>query len=136
MPAIWRTNVAVIGRTIGEAGRNTVCIAGRHGLVHARHLHFIVEVGAVAQAADQQRGARLARGLDHQAGKGDAGQFAFGRARQRRADLLSMASRSSAENSGALPGLTPTASTSLSASRTAWRTTSRWPLVTGSNDPA
>jgi len=24
MPAIWRTNVAVIGRTIGEAGRNTV----------------------------------------------------------------------------------------------------------------
>ena len=25
MAAIWRTNVAVIGRTIGEAGRNTVC---------------------------------------------------------------------------------------------------------------
>ncbi len=48
----------------------------------------------------------------------------------------SMASRSSAENSGALPGCTPIAITSLSASRTAWRTTSRWPLVTGSKDPA
>ena len=28
MPAIWRTNVAVIGRTSGEAGRNTVCTFG------------------------------------------------------------------------------------------------------------
>ncbi len=28
MPAIWRTNVAVIGRTNGEAGRNTVCTPG------------------------------------------------------------------------------------------------------------
>ena len=28
IPAIWRTNVAVIGRTIGEAGRNTVCTSG------------------------------------------------------------------------------------------------------------
>src|SRR6478736_3257722 len=28
MPAIWRTKVAVIGRTMGEAGRNTVCTSG------------------------------------------------------------------------------------------------------------
>ena len=28
MPAIWRTNVAVIGRTGGEAGRKTVCMSG------------------------------------------------------------------------------------------------------------
>ena len=28
MPAIWRTKVAVIGRTAGEAGRNTVWICG------------------------------------------------------------------------------------------------------------
>ena len=28
MPAIWRTNVAVIGRASGEAGRNTLCISG------------------------------------------------------------------------------------------------------------
>jgi hypothetical protein len=48
----------------------------------------------------------------------------------------SMASRSSAENSGALPGCTPMASTSRSASRAACRTTSTCPLVTGSNDPA
>ena len=27
MPAIWRTNVAVIGRAAGEAGRNTVCMS-------------------------------------------------------------------------------------------------------------
>src|SRR5262249_20302357 len=26
--AIWRTSVAVMGRTIGEAGRNTVCTSG------------------------------------------------------------------------------------------------------------
>jgi hypothetical protein len=28
MAAIWRTKVAVIGRTIGEAGRKTVCTSG------------------------------------------------------------------------------------------------------------
>ena len=64
MPAIWRTSVAVIGRTVGEAGRNTVCTSGRHGLVHAGDLHFVVEVGAVAQAADQDGGAALLRGSD------------------------------------------------------------------------
>src|SRR5579883_2744770 len=47
----------------------------------------------------------------------------------------SIAMRSSAENSGALPGCTPTAITSRRASRAAWRTTSTWPLVTGSNEP-
>ena len=48
----------------------------------------------------------------------------------------SITSRSSAVKSGVLPGCTPTASTSRSASRTALATTSRWPLVIGSNDPA
>ena len=28
MPAIWRTSVAVIGRTAGDAGTNTVCTSG------------------------------------------------------------------------------------------------------------
>ena len=28
MPAIWRTSVAVIGRTAAEAGTNTVCTSG------------------------------------------------------------------------------------------------------------
>ena len=35
MAAIWRTSVAVIGRTATDAGRNTVWTSGRHGLVHA-----------------------------------------------------------------------------------------------------
>src|SRR4051812_24854010 len=46
-----------------------------------------------------------------------------------------MSRRSSTLNSGVLPGWVPIASTSRSASRAAWRTRSRWPLVTGSNDP-
>ncbi len=49
---------------------------------------------------------------------------------------VSRAARSSAENSGALPGCTPMAITRRSTSRQAWRTTSRWPFVTGSNEPA
>ena len=28
MEAIWRTSVAVIGRTVGEAGKKIVCTAG------------------------------------------------------------------------------------------------------------
>src|SRR5260221_648628 len=47
----------------------------------------------------------------------------------------SIATRSSAENSGALPGWTPMAITSRPTSLAAWRTTSTWPLVTGSNEP-
>src|SRR3954447_3347320 len=46
-----------------------------------------------------------------------------------------MSRRSSTLNRGILPGWVPIASTSRSASRAAWRTRSRWPLVTGSNDP-
>ena len=53
MPAIWRTSVAVIGRTSGEAGRNTVCTSGAMVVIHAGDLHLVVEVGAVAQAADR-----------------------------------------------------------------------------------
>jgi hypothetical protein len=39
---------------------------GRHGPVHARHLHFVVQVGAVAQAAHQNGRSRIAGGVDHQ----------------------------------------------------------------------
>jgi hypothetical protein len=46
-----------------------------------------------------------------------------------------IASRSSTLNNGVFPGWVPIASTSRSASRAVWRTRSRWPLVTGSNDP-
>jgi hypothetical protein len=48
---------------------------------------------------------------------------------------FSIASRSSALNSGVFPGCVPIARTSRSASRAAWATISRWPLVTGSNEP-
>ena len=88
MPAICRTNVAVIGRTAGEAGRKYRDHLGRHRAVHARHLHFIVEIGAVAHATDEHGRAGLARRVHHQIRKRDAGQFALGLARKRRAVLV------------------------------------------------
>ena len=53
MPAICRTKVAVIGRTAGEAGKEYRLHFGRHGGVHAGHLHLVIEIGGVAHAADQ-----------------------------------------------------------------------------------
>ena len=42
-----------------------------HGPVHARHLHLVVEIGAVAQAAEDHAGAVAARGLDREVAEGD-----------------------------------------------------------------
>jgi hypothetical protein len=42
---------------------------------------------------------------------------------------------SSGENSGVLPGCTPTPTTTRSTMRAARAITSRWPLVTGSKEP-
>ena len=39
--------------------------------VHPRHLHLVIQVGAVAQAADQQRRAMVDGRIDHQVGEGD-----------------------------------------------------------------
>ena len=135
MPAICRTKVAVIGRTSGEAGRNTVCTVGRHGGIHPGKLHLIVEIGAVAQAADHHGGADPPRGRNGEIVECDAGEFAARLPHHDPQVSATIAMRSSAENSGALPGWTPMAMTSRPASRAAWRTTSRWPLVTGSKEP-
>ena len=51
---------------------------GRHRLVHSGHLHFIVEIGAVAQAADEQLRAFALRRRDDEIGKGRDLQFAAG----------------------------------------------------------
>ena len=59
MAAIWRTNVAVIGRTVRRRRQENGLHLRRHGRVHAGHLHLVVEVGGVAQPADQQRRACL-----------------------------------------------------------------------------
>ena len=69
MLAIWRTKVAVIGRTMGEAGRKMVWIPG-------------------AMASDQDGRPGLLGGIHHQPGKGHAGEPALGLARQRPAGLL------------------------------------------------
>ena len=50
----------------------------RHGLVHARDLHLVVEVGAVAQAADHDGGAGLLRRRDRQIVIGGAVERAAG----------------------------------------------------------
>ena len=68
--AIWRTSVAVIGRTGGDAGRKTVCTSGAIAPFMPGHLHLVVEVGAAAQAADQHRRARALRGGDDEIGEG------------------------------------------------------------------
>ena len=65
--AICRTSVAVIV-THRRGSRNEDGLdVGRHGLVHSGHLHLIVEIGAVAQAADQEGRPGLASGVDGQA---------------------------------------------------------------------
>ena len=55
--AIWRTSVAVMGRTPVRGRQEHGLDLGRHGAVHAGELHLVVEVGAVAQAPDEQGGA-------------------------------------------------------------------------------
>ena len=79
MAAIWRTSVAVIGRTATDAGRNTVWTPGRHGLVHARYLHLVVEVGAVPQAPNHDGGPGLLGRRDGQVVVGRAVERAMGR---------------------------------------------------------
>jgi hypothetical protein len=43
---------------------------GRHGLVHGRHLHLVVEVGAVPDAPDQERGPVPAGGVHREVVEG------------------------------------------------------------------
>ena len=50
----------------------------RHGLVHAGDLHLVIEVGAVAQAADHDGGAGLLRRGDRQIVIGGAVEGAAG----------------------------------------------------------
>ncbi len=62
----------------------------RHRAVHPRHLHLVVEVGAVAQPADQDRRPDLAREVDDEVVEGagldrDSGLGASGAARSRSA---------------------------------------------------
>ncbi len=71
MPAICRTSVAVMGRTMGEAGRKNGLDAGSHGTIHARHLHLIIKVCPVTQAADQQRCTDVAGGLNDETAECD-----------------------------------------------------------------
>src|SRR5215470_16994453 len=60
----------------GRCGQKYRLYLRRHRAVHARHLHFVVEVRAIAQAADQHAGAGAARRRNGEIGKGDAGEFA------------------------------------------------------------
>ena len=82
MDAICRTSVAVIGRMIGDAGRNTVCTSGAMRPVHPRHFHLVVEIGRAAQPADEERRALALGRRDHEIGEGDAGEIAAARARE------------------------------------------------------
>ena len=78
MPAIWRTSVAVIGRTADRGRQEYRVHLRRHGLVHAGDLHLVVEVGAVAQAADHDGGAGLLGRRDRQIVIGGAVEVAAG----------------------------------------------------------
>ena len=108
--AIWRTSVAVMVRDRRACRQEHGLQIRRHRLVHAGHLHLVVEIGAVAQAADQDRGAMLARRVDHQTVEGDDLECAWRRRRTRASAACSIsATRSSKENSGFLPGWMPIA---------------------------
>ena len=88
MEAICRTSVAVIGRTAGRRRQEHGLDVRRHGAVHARHFHLVVEIGAAAQPADQDARALALGGRHHQIGKRDAAKLAPGLARNRRAGLV------------------------------------------------
>ena len=69
------SNVAAHGGNLADKARSDVAGFRRrgqkhrfnvrdHGGVHSRHLHFVVEIAGVAQPADDDAGANLARGGD------------------------------------------------------------------------
>ena len=87
MSAIWRTRFAAMWRTFGEAATNTVWMRRRHRAVHAGHLHLVVEVGAIAQAAEDDRRLVLGGGIDGEVGEGDDVDLGAGCTR----DLLRLA---------------------------------------------
>ena len=79
MAAIWRTSVAVIGRTATDAGRNTVCTPGAMVSFMPADLHLVIEVGAVPQAPNHDGGPGLLRRRDGQIVVGGAVERAVGR---------------------------------------------------------
>ncbi len=88
MAAIWRTSVAVMWRTSGRGGEINGADFRRHHAVHAGHLHLVVEIGAVAQAAHHDFRAVVAGRLHGEAGEGHDLQLAALRLQQIAAGLL------------------------------------------------
>lgn len=134
MAAIWRTNVAVIGREAVPAGKDGLDIR-RHRPVHAGHLHFVIEIGAVTKAADQQRRTMGAGGIDHQIVEGDDGYvagLAGQRLRQRTADQLGSLFEGEERR---LAGMDADRDDHLFGDVQRWTRTSTCPLVIGSKDP-
>ena len=78
----------MIGRTSGDAGRNTVCTCGRHGGIHAGHLHLVIEVARIAQAANENSRSGPLRGRDDEIAERGADDFAAGTAPKRGRDLF------------------------------------------------
>ncbi len=85
--AIWRTSVAVIGRTGGRRRQEHRLHLRHHRPVHAGHLHLVIEVGAVAQSPDQDGRAFALRRRHHQIVEGEIADLAAGLARHRLAAL-------------------------------------------------
>ena len=53
-------------REFGRGGQKHRLDLRRKGLVHARHLHLVVEIAGVAQPPDHDRGEGIARRVDRQ----------------------------------------------------------------------
>ena len=132
--AIWADkrggDVARLGRRGHEDGVNV----GGHRSVHPGHLHLVVEVGRIAETADDDTGARFPRGVHHQPVEGRHPHPAG-----RVGNVLAAASiirfRSATGNIGCLEGWTPIATITSSARASAAESTSTWPLVSGSKVP-
>src|SRR6185312_8308504 len=120
-----RRNMKAPGLFFGEFGGEF----GEDGLRHERR-YVAVHGGDLPDQCGGDRAHQGRRRQEHGLNRG------LHRTVHARHLHFSIESRSFASNSGFLPGCTPTASTSLSASRQAPRTTSRCPLVTGSKEPA
>ena len=109
---------------------------GRHRAVHAGHLHLVVEVGAVAQPADQDRRADLAREIDDQIVEG-AGLDLDARRRAQRRRRPSRSARAGRRPKASAPSTDARRSRPPACRRagTPPSSMSTWPLVSGSNVP-
>jgi hypothetical protein len=64
--AIWRTRLAAMCLVSGRRSQKNRLDLGGKRSIHARHLHFMIEVAGIAEPANDNRGTSLPRSIDCQ----------------------------------------------------------------------